>query len=119
MPRFALITNLLDNAIKFSPEGGTVTVALEYGADGGIRLAVTDQGVGIPPNQREAIFDRFHQAHDKGHLSGMGLGLYITREIVELHGGCVWIEDPEPVGARFVVALPPSTVLSQTQRRTA
>ncbi|HVA89933.1 MAG TPA: ATP-binding protein [Chloroflexota bacterium] len=111
-----VITNLLDNAIKFSPEGGVVTVNLEQGDDGGIRLAVTDQGVGIPPNQHEAVFGRFHQAHDEGHLSGMGLGLYITREIVELHGGRVWIEDPKHAGSRFVVTLPSSAALGQARR---
>lgn len=102
-----VITNLVDNAIKYSPHGGTVSLRLEQG-DGGIRLSVTDQGVGIPPEQREAVFDRFHQARGERHLSGMGLGLYITREIVALHGGSVRIEEPEHRGSRFVVALPPS-----------
>lgn len=105
-----VITNLLDNAVKFSPHGGRVAVGLKRGDDGGIRLSVTDQGVGIPPGQREAVFDRFHQAHGERHLSGLGLGLHITREIVELHGGLVWIEQPEHRGARFVVALPPTAV---------
>lgn len=104
-----VITNLLDNAVKFSPQGGRVTVGLER-RDGGIQIAVTDQGVGIPPAQHEAVFDRFQQAHGERHLSGLGLGLYITREIVELHGGRVWIEQPEHRGARFVIALPPAAV---------
>jgi signal transduction histidine kinase len=102
-----VITNLLDNAIKFSPQGGTVTVGLEKDDDGSIRLSVDDEGIGISPEEREAIFDRFHQAHSDYHLSGMGLGLYISREIVELHGGSVRIEEPEHEGSRFVVALPP------------
>jgi signal transduction histidine kinase len=108
-----VITNLLDNAVKFSPQGSIVTVGLEHGDDGGIRLSVTDQGVGIPPDRREDVFDCFCQAHSAGHLSGMGLGLHITREIVELHGGCVWIEEPEHRGSRFVVALPPSAACRQ------
>jgi PAS domain S-box-containing protein len=102
-----VLTNLLDNAIKFSPRGGIVTVALGHGEDGGARLSVTDQGVGIAPAKREAIFDRFHQAHDEHHLSGMGLGLYIAREIIELHGGHIQLEEPERPGSRFVVTLPP------------
>lgn len=101
-----VITNLLDNAVKFSPQGGTVTVRLVQDGEGGIRLSITDQGVGIPPDQREHVFDRFHQAHSGHHLSGMGLGLYITREIVELHGGCVSIEEPGHHGSRFVVCVP-------------
>ena len=106
------ITNLLDNAVKFSPHGGRVTVGLEQGADGGIRLSVTDQGVGIPPDQHEAVFERFHQAHGAHHLSG--LGLHITREIVALHGGGVRIEELAHPGSRFVVALPPSCSGAQT-----
>jgi signal transduction histidine kinase len=104
-----VITNLLDNAIKFSPAGGTVTISVLVQDDGGVRLAVTDHGVGIPLDQRERIFERFHQAHDTQHLSGLGLGLFITHEIVAMHGGCVWVEEPEHPGARFVVALPPAT----------
>jgi signal transduction histidine kinase len=103
-----VVTNLLDNAVKFSPDGGRVTVGLGHADDGGIRLSVTDEGVGIPPEQREAVFERFHQAHGAQHLSGLGLGLYITREIVASHGGCVWIEEPAHRGTRVVVALPPA-----------
>lgn len=101
-----VITNLLDNAVKFSPQGGTVTVGLGRDDQGGIWLSVTDQGVGIAPDQRENAFNRFHQVHDERHLSGMGLGLFITREIVQLHGGFIRIEEPEHRGSRFVVLLP-------------
>lgn len=103
-----VITNLLDNAVKFSPGGGEVAVALGRDPDGDLRLTVTDQGIGIPPEQREAVFHRFYQASAERHLSGLGLGLYITREIVHLHGGAVHIEDPPHPGSRFVVTLPPS-----------
>jgi len=101
-----VIMNLLDNAITFSPEGGTVTVELGHGEDGAIRLSVTDHGIGVPPEQREAIFARFQQGHRPRYLTGLGLGLYITREIVGLHGGSVWVEDPPHPGSRFVVTLP-------------
>ncbi|HEY8445661.1 MAG TPA: ATP-binding protein [Thermomicrobiales bacterium] len=101
-----VITNLVENAIKFSPEGSTVTVKLRRRTDGGIELSVTDQGVGIPHEEREAVFDRFYQAHAQRHLSGLGLGLHIAREIVTMHGGSIRIEDPEHQGTRFVVALP-------------
>jgi signal transduction histidine kinase len=100
-----VITNLVDNAVKFSPEGSTVTVSLTRDA-AAIRLSVTDEGVGIPPEKREAIFDRFSQAHGQRYPSGMGLGLYITREIVALHGGSITVEEPEHPGSRFVVTLP-------------
>jgi signal transduction histidine kinase len=88
-----VITNLLDNAVKFSPRGGVITIKL--GLDNSIWLSVTDQGMGISPDQREAVFGRFYQSHSGEHLSGMGLGLYITQEIINLHGGSIRIEEPE------------------------
>jgi signal transduction histidine kinase len=105
-----VITNLLDNAVQFSPQGGTVTVNLEQDGEGQIRLSITDEGVGIPLHRRETVFDRFQQFHGERHLSGMGLGLYITREIIELHGGSIRVEGPEHPGTRLVVILPPAPV---------
>jgi signal transduction histidine kinase len=102
-----VITNLVDNAIKFSPEGSTVSIDVTI-EDGVVRIAVTDEGIGIPPDKRETIFDRFSQAHSRRHASGMGLGLYITREIVSLHGGTVHVEEPDHTGSRFVITLPAS-----------
>ena len=101
-----VITNLLDNAMKYSPLGGTVTIALRDDDPAGITLSVTDAGIGIPDDQREAVFEKFHQANRESQLSGIGLGLYICREIVELHGGSVRIEQPEHAGTRVVVTLP-------------
>lgn len=105
-----VIANLLDNAVKFSPGGGEVTVRLGRAPDGGAWLSVADQGVGVPPDQREQIFERFQQAANGPHLSGMGLGLFITREIVHQHGGTVHLDADAPSGgARFIVTLPPAT----------
>jgi signal transduction histidine kinase len=103
-----VLTNLIDNAIKYSPEGGQIHVALTNGAQG-VTLAVRDRGVGVPLEHRRHIFDRFYQAHAGGPLTsmaGMGLGLYISRQIVELHGGSIRAEFPEDGGTRFVVTLP-------------
>jgi signal transduction histidine kinase len=102
-----VVTNLVENAMKFSPEAGVVTV--ELGIEGGdrIRLAVSDEGAGIPEDERALIFDRFHQAQNSGNLSGMGLGLFVSREIVELHGGSIRVEDAAASrGACFVISLP-------------
>ncbi len=104
-----VVTNLLDNAVKHSPVDGTVTVAMSGDGADGVRLTVTDEGVGIPPAQREVVFSRFQQGNRQHHLSGLGLGLYISRQIVEMHGGALRIEDAEHPGARFVVTLPHGT----------
>lgn len=105
-----VVTNLLDNAIKYSPDGGQIDVGLEADADRREAvLVVRDHGVGVPLEHRAHIFDRFYQAHAGGPLTsmaGMGLGLYISRQIVELHGGEIKAEFPEDGGTRFIVALP-------------
>lgn len=105
-----VIRNLLENAVKYSPAGGPVVVdvGLDRAADGAgvVVIAVRDHGVGIAPEKRDRIFDRFYQAHEGAGLSGMGLGLFLSREIVELHGGRIRAEFPADGGARFVVELP-------------
>ena len=100
------LTNLLDNAIKYSPDGGAVEVELSRSPDGLAEIAVRDHGIGIPPDRRSQIFERFYQAHRPGHARGMGLGLYVSRQIVELHGGQLAAEFPEDGGSRFIVRLP-------------
>lgn len=100
-----LLSNLLENAIKFSGENAEVEVGLER-CDGAITLLVTDHGIGIPEQAREQIFERFHQVASRPSRGGMGLGLYISRQIVELHGGTIKAE-PGPVGGtRMRVVLP-------------
>ena len=101
-----VLTNLLDNAIKYSPDGGEIDVRLARGPDGTVEMAVRDHGMGIPPDKRDQIFERFYQAHGDGYQSGMGLGLHISREIVELHGGQIRAEFPDGAGTRFTVCLP-------------
>jgi signal transduction histidine kinase len=109
-----LLTNLLDNAIKYSPDGGPIDVELSYAAAPAgdptetplVRLVVRDHGLGIPPDRRARLFTRFYQAHADAHVSGLGLGLFISRHIVELHGGSIDAEFPDDGGTRFVVTLP-------------
>ena len=101
-----MITNLLDNAIKYSPDGGEIDVRLASVEGGSVEIAVRDRGLGIPPERRDQIFERFYQAHGNGYQSGMGLGLHISREIVELHGGEIRAEFPDDAGTCFVVHLP-------------
>lgn len=103
-----VVTNLLENAVKYSPSGGRIDLRL-CGEDDRAHLRVEDEGVGIPAAELTRVFDRFYQVgagtYDKGHL-GLGLGLYIAREIVEGHGGRIWAESAPGRGATFHVVLP-------------
>jgi len=101
-----VLTNLIDNAVKYSPEGGRVDVVLTQPSRHSVELSVRDYGLGIPADRRDQIFDRFYQAHDSNYRSGMGLGLYVCRQIVELHGGEIYAECPPDGGTRLVVRLP-------------
>jgi signal transduction histidine kinase len=102
-----VITNLLDNAIKYSPQGGAVDVSVSAVNADHVEVAVRDYGPGISLEHRSHIFERFYQAgSNAGHAAGMGLGLYISREIVELHGGSIEAQFPEDGGARFLFTLP-------------
>jgi signal transduction histidine kinase len=101
-----VVTNLLDNAIKYSPKGSHIEIDLVQSSPTMVRLAVTDHGIGIPPERRQHIFERFYQAHEGNHTSGLGLGLYISRQIVELHEGSINPEFPPDGGARFSIDLP-------------
>jgi phosphoserine phosphatase RsbU/P len=104
-----VLRNLLGNAQKYGPEGGTVRVTLERHANA-VGLAVTDDGPGIPPEEHEHIFERFYRA--RGVLStssgpaGSGLGLAIARGLVELHGGRLWVESTPGSGSAFRISLP-------------
>src|SRR5262245_34899147 len=105
---FQVVVNLLSNAVKFSPRGvGLVTLTVENDADG-VRLSVADNGPGIAPSDREAIFERFRQVGDTltAKPEGSGLGLAISRMIIEHFGGRAWVEDAPSGGALFRVWLP-------------
>src|SRR5262245_30334245 len=103
-----VLTNLLANAIKFSPPGGHVALIARPDAEALVRFAVEDTGPGIPPAERERVFDKFYQVGrvETERLPGTGLGLTIARHLVELHGGRIWVEDAPHGGAAFVILLP-------------
>jgi CheY-like chemotaxis protein len=104
-----VLTNLVTNAIKFTPEGGRIEVSAEN-KEKEIQVAVADNGVGISPDHQEAIFDRFTQirSQDKGHSAtqGIGLGLAICKEIISHHRGQIWVESELGKGSRFVFKIP-------------
>ena len=100
-------SNLLNNAVKYSPTGGRITVKSR--ADGGqVRIEVRDEGLGIPPEALETIFERYSRVDSQAtkDIPGTGLGLPIVRQIVQLHGGKVWAESELGRGSVFHVTLP-------------
>ena len=101
-----VLANLIANAIKFTPSGGSVRVRVER-AEGGLLFCVSDTGPGIPGDMLENIFKRFWQVSENDRR-GVGLGLYIVRSIVDAHGGKVWAESELGQGSRFYVTLPDS-----------
>lgn len=101
-----VLINLLDNAVRYSPEGGVVQLAVSAPRAEQVLIAVADAGPGVAPEHRAHIFDRFYQAEPASYRGGLGLGLYISREIVEQHGGRLRAEFPAAGGTRFVVELP-------------
>ncbi len=111
-----VLANLIDNAVKYSPAGGSV----EMGAaseDRWVRVWVQDHGIGIPRSDLSRIFDRFYRSSNSEtrHLSGTGLGLSIVKEIVKAHGGQVSVESTVGVGSRFSFTLPSGDIASENR----
>ncbi|WP_129632292.1 ATP-binding protein [Candidatus Oscillochloris fontis] len=124
-----VMTNLINNAIKYSPEGGRVSVRLRVVHDvqrhlfgdqpsaevetllqrsaehGLVVITVTDEGGGITPEQQARLFERFYRARSQ-RAEGLGLGLYLSRQFVQMHGGVIWVESVEGAGSTFAFALP-------------
>lgn len=99
-----VLTNLLENAARFSPHGGEIVVSVAPWR-GGVQVRVADEGPGVPPEERERVFEPFYR-RDDGHRTGSGLGLAISRAIVLAHGGRIWIEGTPAGGAAVVLELP-------------
>jgi two-component system phosphate regulon sensor histidine kinase PhoR len=100
-----VVTNLVHNAIKFTPRGGTITVAVAA-ADDEVIFSVSDTGVGISPDDVPRIFERFYKADRARSGGGTGLGLAIARHVVQGHGGRIWVESVEGEGSTFFFTLP-------------
>jgi PAS domain S-box-containing protein len=100
-----VLDNLLGNAVKYSPQGGEILVRVEAG-DREARLSVADQGIGIPANVLPHLFERFYRGQQVAGEAGLGLGLYISRMLVEAHGGRIWATSAPEAGSVFTVALP-------------
>jgi len=103
-----VLVNLLSNAVKYCSDGGWIALDIKRRGEG-VEMAVSDDGPGVPQEERQTVFDKFRQVARPvaGRTHGTGLGLSICREIVERHGGRIWVESSERDGARFAVVLPP------------
>jgi len=103
-----IVENLVDNAIKYSPDSGSITIGAEAEHDGQIRFRVTDTGVGISPEGQKDLFVPFSRIpNDRtGHVSGTGLGLYIAQNLVQLHGGKMWVESRLDYGTTIYFTMP-------------
>ena len=101
-----VVANLVSNAIKYSPQGGPIAVEVATPTAEMVRIAVRDWGVGITPERRPRLFERYYQTRAGDRVAGMGLGLYISRQIVEAHGGRIAAASPPDGGTRMLVDLP-------------
>ena len=117
-----ILTNLIGNAIKFTPEGGRILItaqSLSHDGKGGygdrVAVSVKDTGIGIPSEHLDAIFEKFHQVEGslQRSVSGTGLGLAITKGLVEAHQGKIWVESEVGKGSTFTFTLP----ISEGERR--
>jgi signal transduction histidine kinase len=104
-----ILSNLIGNALKFTPEGGTVCVGCEQNKNE-IQISVSDTGPGIPENQKDRIFERFAQIGNKNR-SGLGLGLYISKTLVESQDGKLWVRSDGENGSTFTFTLPVAKIL--------
>jgi two-component system phosphate regulon sensor histidine kinase PhoR len=102
-----VLSNLLENAVKYSPGGGEVELRLEP-VGGSMRFSVRDEGIGIPRGEQERIFEKFYRLDPdltRG-VGGTGLGLYICREVIRRMGGRIWVQSGEGSGSTFLFELP-------------
>ena len=99
--------NLLGNAVKFTPEGGLIEVLIQDLKDK-VKISVKDSGIGIPEEKQSMIFDKFNQIIDdnSNEKSGSGLGLTITKHLIGLHGGEIYVESKVGEGSEFIIVLP-------------
>lgn len=110
-----VLGNLIENAVKYSPDGSEIFVSVEDNGDH-VVTAVCDRGIGIPADELAQVFERFHRGRQVSatNYGGLGLGLYITKQIVERHAGSIWVESKEGSGTTFHFSLPTASVEAET-----
>lgn len=111
---YEVVSNLLDNAIKYSADSPEIEVASRLGKDGLVETTVTDHGVGIPSSILPNLFEKFYRNHrTRGQIGGTGLGLYLSKAIVKAHGGQIWAQSKEGEGSTFGFSLQPYAQLAE------
>ncbi|MCG2783011.1 MAG: HAMP domain-containing histidine kinase, partial [Candidatus Altiarchaeales archaeon] len=102
-----VISNLMGNAIKFTPDGGMIWISVKEGKRS-VHFNIKDNGIGIPIEHQSRIFDKFHQVDTSAsrEFEGMGLGLAICKEIIDLHGGRIWLKSKPSEGSEFHFNIP-------------
>jgi len=103
----SVISNLINNAVKYSPKDTTIQVACAVNKNE-ITISVKDEGMGIKPSDADKIFDRYYrvESNNTRHISGFGIGLYLSAEIIQRHGGRIWLESEPGKGSTFYFTLP-------------
>jgi signal transduction histidine kinase len=101
-----VVSNLVSNAVKYSPEAAHVSVKATSSPDGGVEITVQDQGVGIPADELDKLFKRFFRASTSTGIAGTGIGLHMVKTIVGMHGGRIDVASEKGVGTTFTVHLP-------------
>ncbi len=102
---FQVFSNLLSNAIKYSPDGGVIAVDAAMAADD-VVVAISDHGIGVPTADLDRLFERYHRGSNVSGIVGTGVGLYLVKMVVDMHGGAVTVDSKEGEGARFTIRLP-------------
>lgn len=105
-----IVANLLSNAVRYSPAGGSIEIELLLTDQGKLCMSVRDHGTGIPADGHARLFERFYRGHAESEISGIGIGLFVTRHLVELHGGAITADSPAGGGARLTVLIPTAKV---------
>ncbi len=103
-----ILMNLVNNAIKYSPDGGTVTITARLESDGAVLVGVSDQGIGIPKDAQKKLFSRFYRVdnRDTRKVGGTGIGLFLVKHLVQAHHGRIWVESEPNIGSTFWFRIP-------------
>lgn len=114
---YEVLVNLIDNAIKYSPSGQTITIRSQLTPDGMIETTVEDKGQGIPASVVSGLFEKFYRSHrSRAQVGGTGLGLYLSKALVDAHGGKIWVRSQEGQGSTFGFTVQPYANLADEQK---